>query len=138
MNCPGVMKINDVAFQSSKIFVTAVTLLSLLRELPIPSDLLWIPIGMSPILHNHSTVSWVLIGFEVILVVGLWIRGVRRFVDIVASGIAGIGVLSASLVVILSHVSSCGLLPAGMLPEVLLAQKVLFAGAVAISVKRSR
>ncbi|PEN05454.1 hypothetical protein CRI93_13145 [Longimonas halophila] len=132
------MKNTNIVFQSSKIFVTAVTFISLLRELPISNDFLWISTGMSPILHTNSTVSWILLGVEMIFIAGLWTDMANRFTGILAYCIAGVGILSASLIVFLSHVSSCALLPAGVLPEMLLAQKLLFAGAVVIAVRTRR
>ena len=127
------MKFNILPL-SSKLFATGILLSSLLREFPLPASLLWTSIGLSPVLHSHSIVSWILVVLEVGLLFGLWTRWDWRLVCGLACCIAGTGLTFAFIFAVLSHSSSCNLLPSFIRPEVVLGQKMVFAAALAVSV----
>lgn len=132
---------SNTVFLSSKLFVTGVLLSSLLRELPLPTSLLWTSIGLSPVLHNDSVVSWTLVALEVGLLVGLWTRLDWRVVWGMAGCVAGTGLTVAGVFAVLSYTSSCAVLPPFIRPEVVMSQKILFTAALAVSaweIRRTR
>lgn len=131
------MKASNVIFLSSKIFVSILLVLSVLRELPLPTHLLWTTVGLSPVLHNHSIVSGGAVVLEISLLAVLWIRTNRILAYGIASCVAGIGLVVACVFLILSYQSSCALLPQFIRPEAVLGQKVLFAAALAVSIRGS-
>lgn len=128
------MKATSVTFLSSKMFVTLLSLASMLREFPLSSDLQWIVLGLSPVLHSQSVASWTMVFLEASLVVGLWFRANRTLMYGVAFCVAGVGLITACIFAGLSYYSPCSLLP-HFRPEIVLGEKILFTAAVVVSLR---